>query len=215
MSSSESTDMKVVTDSPGKGLEEPTLKTKRWILPTAAVGLLLLGLGIGLAIGLPLAFKNKREAQQAVQLSAGNGVLNLKGTTRTYYLAADPITWDYAPAGKNLCNGKPFDEEAQLYTTKGIGSKYKKAVYRQYKDDSFKVITQPAAAPPPPRAARTHAHAPSAEARRGGCYPVPLCVSCSQHANLPTASVGGRFQQAAPLAAGAQMQPRMCLLMSH
>jgi hypothetical protein len=150
MSSNESTDMKVATDSPRKGLEEPTLQTKRWILPTAAVGLLLLGLGIGLAIGLPLAFKNKREAQQAVQLSAGNGngVLNLKGTTRTYYLAADPIDWDYAPAGKNLCNGKPFDEEAQLYTKKGIGSKYTKAVYRQYKDDSFKVRPQPAQHPP-------------------------------------------------------------------
>jgi hephaestin len=153
MSSSESTDMKVVNDSPRKGLEEPTLQTKRWILPTAAVGLLLLGLGIGLAIGLPLAFKNKRQAQQAVQLSAGDGVLNLQGTTRTYYLAADPITWDYAPAGKNLCNGKPFDEEAQLYTSKGIGSKYKKAVYRQYKDDSFKVRQpQPAGAHPPQRA---------------------------------------------------------------
>lgn len=138
MSDQSSADMKAVLDSPtAKGLEEPTTR-KRWFLPVAGVGLLLLGLGIGLAIGLPIAFKNKSQ-QQAVELSAGAGLANLKGTTRTYYLAADPIDWDYAPAGKNLCNGQPFDEDQQLYTKKGIGSKYKKAVYRQYKDDSFKV----------------------------------------------------------------------------
>lgn len=153
--SGNSTDMAVSSDSPKgplKGLEEPASSrpTKKWVLPAAAAGLLLLGLGIGLAIGLPLAFSNnnKRRAE-AVELSAGyGGMENLKGTTRTYYLAADPIDWDYAPAGKNLCNGKPFDEDAQLYTSKGIGSKYKKAVYRQYTDDSFKVCENgPARAP--------------------------------------------------------------------
>lgn len=141
--SGNSTDMAVLADSPKgplKGLEEPASSRPRrkWVLPAAAAGLLL-GLGIGLAVGLPLAFSNKRRAE-AVELSAGGGnVENLKGTTRTYYLAADPIDWDYAPAGKNLCNGKPFDDDAQLYTSKGLGSKYKKAVYRQYKDDSFQV----------------------------------------------------------------------------
>jgi hephaestin len=152
--SGNSTDMAVLADSPAKGplkgLEEPTSKPrKKWVLPAAAAGLLLLGLGIGLAIGLPLAFSNKRRAE-AVELSAGGSGAAVKGTTRTYYLAADPIDWDYAPAGKNLCNGQPFDEEAQLYTSKGVGSKYRKAVYRQYKDDSFQVsdtrACQPAAA---------------------------------------------------------------------
>lgn len=119
--------------------EASLLSRRRWVLPVAGVGLLLLGLGIGLAIGLPLALNNKRNKPTAVDLTSEDSVLNLKGTTRTYYLAADPIDWDFAPAGKNLCTGKPFDEEAQLYTKKGIGSKYKKAVYRQYTDESFKV----------------------------------------------------------------------------
>jgi hypothetical protein len=139
-----STDIKVVNDnSPGKGLAEPRLSTRRrthLLLAAGGLGLLLLGLGVGLAIGLPLAMQNKRRAD-ALQLSAGgSGIQALKGTTRTYYLAAEPIDWDYAPAGKNLCTGKAFESEDELkYTKQGIGTKYKKAVYRQYKDDSFKV----------------------------------------------------------------------------
>jgi hypothetical protein len=142
-SDSLSPDMKIVADSPGKSLEEPRLSTRkrtRLLLAAGGLGLLLLGLGIGLAIGLPLAVQNKRRAD-ALLLSAGVGGLQaLRGTTRTYYLAADPISWDYAPAGKNLCTGKPFEGEDELkYTKQGIGTKYKKAVYRQYTDGSFKV----------------------------------------------------------------------------
>jgi hypothetical protein len=30
------------------------------------------------------------------------------GTTRTYYVAADEVVWDYAPTGINLTEGRPF-----------------------------------------------------------------------------------------------------------
>jgi len=135
-----SADMKIITDSPRKGLEAPQRTRSKWLYGAAGVGLLLLGLVVGLAIGLPLAFKN-RGTGESVPLSAGGAgeISNIKGTTRTYYLAADPIDWDYVPTRKNLCTNQPFSEESALYVTKGIGSKYKKAVYRQYKDDSFQV----------------------------------------------------------------------------
>lgn len=128
-----------------KPSEAPTGHTKRNLLLAAGgLGLLLLGLGVGLAIGLPLAFKGRNRGQQsAVELSAGDqndgGAAALRGTTRTYYLAADPINWDYLPAGKNLCSGQDFTDEQALYVSKGAGTKYKKAVYRQYTDDSFQV----------------------------------------------------------------------------
>ncbi len=63
--------------------------------------------------------------------------------TRTYYIAADEVLWDYAPAGMNLITGLPFDEAANVFVAQGpnrIGSKYKKATYREYTDESFSEV---------------------------------------------------------------------------
>ncbi len=65
------------------------------------------------------------------------------GTTRTYYIAADEVTWDYAPAGKNIIAGRPFVGLEEIWTRRGptqIGTKYKKAVYREYTDSTFKTL---------------------------------------------------------------------------
>jgi hephaestin len=62
------------------------------------------------------------------------------GTTRTYYIAADEVTWDYAPSGKDLISGMPFDGAQKIYTERGkyrIGRIYRKAMYREYTDGSF------------------------------------------------------------------------------
>ena len=62
------------------------------------------------------------------------------GKTRTYYIAADEVEWNYAPAGRDEAMGMPFDDISKLYTQPGphrIGSVYKKAVYREYTDASF------------------------------------------------------------------------------
>ena len=59
---------------------------------------------------------------------------------RTYYIAADEVTWDYAPAGRDLITGKPFDARASMWTVPGkhrLGSRYKKALYREYTDATF------------------------------------------------------------------------------
>src|SRR5689334_1229736 len=55
--------------------------------------------------------------------------------TRTYYLAADEVTWDYTPAQHNVITNKPFSAAAGLYTQttdRQIGSVYRKAQYREY-----------------------------------------------------------------------------------
>ncbi len=62
------------------------------------------------------------------------------GRTRTYYIAAEETTWDYAPAGRDLTMGMPFDDEAKVFvarTADRIGSKYKKAIYVEYTDGTF------------------------------------------------------------------------------
>ena len=65
------------------------------------------------------------------------------GKTRTYYIAADEVNWNYAPSGRDEAMGMPFDEISKLYTQPGphrIGSVYKKAVYREYTDASFSTL---------------------------------------------------------------------------
>src|SRR5712692_7855010 len=59
---------------------------------------------------------------------------------RTYYLAADEVEWDYAPGGINKMMGTKFDGYAKTFAERGphrIGTVYRKAVYREYTDETF------------------------------------------------------------------------------
>lgn len=63
-----------------------------------------------------------------------------EGKTRTYYIAAEIVEWDYAPQGKNAITGEPFGEAENVFVKSGdglVGSKYKKALYVEYTDDTF------------------------------------------------------------------------------
>lgn len=65
------------------------------------------------------------------------------GTVRTYYIAADEITWNYAPSGINEVTGKPFDALERPYAVQSkhhIGSVYRKVVYREYTDATFSTL---------------------------------------------------------------------------
>ena len=62
------------------------------------------------------------------------------GHTRVYFIAADEVTWDYAPSGMNQITGKPFEGIQLLFTTQGptqLGRRSKKALYREYTDATF------------------------------------------------------------------------------
>jgi FtsP/CotA-like multicopper oxidase with cupredoxin domain len=64
----------------------------------------------------------------------------LTGKTRTYYIAADEVDWDYAPGGVNKMMGMKFDGYSKVFTERGpdrIGTVYRKAVYREYTDNTF------------------------------------------------------------------------------
>jgi len=68
------------------------------------------------------------------------GAFHSDGTTRTYYISADQVDWNYAPAGMNEITGKPFDDVADTYVKTGpgrIGSTYEKCLYRGYTDGTF------------------------------------------------------------------------------
>ncbi|MDQ1491265.1 MAG: hypothetical protein QOJ23_3779 [Actinomycetota bacterium] len=59
---------------------------------------------------------------------------------RRYYIAADSVRWNYAPAGRNLITGLPFGRDEDTYVQNGpdrIGSTYLKSMYREYTDATF------------------------------------------------------------------------------
>lgn len=65
------------------------------------------------------------------------------GQTRTYFIAADEVIWDYAPSGTNQAEGRPFDEVEKKWMEPGptvIGRKAKKAIYREYTDATFTTL---------------------------------------------------------------------------
>ncbi|KAF7665268.1 hypothetical protein LDENG_00142140 [Lucifuga dentata] len=78
-----------------------------------------------------------------------SGTEGKRGRERVYYVGITEDFWDYAPSGKNLINGKDVvdDEFASIFLTTGphrIGSKYKKAMFRQYTDATYsRLVPQP------------------------------------------------------------------------
>jgi FtsP/CotA-like multicopper oxidase with cupredoxin domain len=64
--------------------------------------------------------------------------------TRTYYVAADTVVWDYAPGGDvNPITGQPYDSVAHIFVgndSTDIGHRYLKALYREYTDSTFTTL---------------------------------------------------------------------------
>ncbi|XP_072302201.1 ferroxidase HEPHL1 [Eucyclogobius newberryi] len=64
---------------------------------------------------------------------------------RVFYVGIVEDYWDYAPSGKNLLNGQDIDsdESATIFLTAApdrIGKVYKKAMYREFTDGTFKQL---------------------------------------------------------------------------
>jgi len=64
--------------------------------------------------------------------------------TRTYYVAADTLVWDYAPGGNvNPITGEPYDSVARVAIGTDsihIGQRYLKSIYREYSDSTFTAL---------------------------------------------------------------------------
>ena len=110
-------------------------------------GLLALQLGAVATFAVASLPAGATPAQAATSASSVNaywssvaGAGSPAGTTRTYYLAADEVVWDYAPAGRNQITGEPFGEIEQTYLKNApnrIGPKNLKCLYRGYTDAGF------------------------------------------------------------------------------
>ena len=62
---------------------------------------------------------------------------------RTYYVAADAVDWNYAPLGYNAISGQAFGDQENVFVKNGpdrIGSTYRKSIYREYTDASFRTL---------------------------------------------------------------------------
>lgn len=62
---------------------------------------------------------------------------------RLYYIAAEPVVWDYAPSyPKNAMTGQPFTAAEKIFVEGDrrtrVGRKYLKARYVEYQDEAFK-----------------------------------------------------------------------------
>nr|XP_036872957.1 hephaestin isoform X2 [Manis javanica] len=72
------------------------------------------------------------------------------GATRVYYLGIWDVQWNYAPKGRNVITNQPLDNDtvASSFLKSGrnrIGSSYKKTIYKEYRDGSYKdEMAQPA-----------------------------------------------------------------------
>lgn len=81
-------------------------------------------------------------------LSVVDSGMAAAGKTRHYYIAADEVDWDYAPMGYDNITGRPFGEAASVFVQKGpdrIGKVYRKSIYREYTDATFKTLKPVAA----------------------------------------------------------------------
>ncbi len=77
-----------------------------------------------------------------VLLSLGSAAFaqGQQGVTRTYYIAADEIDWNYMPSGRDMMMGMGASRYGAFFAQHKagyIGSVYRKAVYREYTDATF------------------------------------------------------------------------------
>ena len=62
--------------------------------------------------------------------------------TRTYFVAADEVTWDYLPGGRDEIAGRPYIDTAFFSGAKPrpVSTKYRKVLYREYSDSGFQSL---------------------------------------------------------------------------
>ncbi len=100
--------------------------------PLATVAGVFCLVGAGVFVVAQSAFSSPGAVQ-----SAATGTT---GKTRTYYIAADEVPWNFVPSGKNLITGRSLGPPEDTWTRRGpdrVGHVYLKALYREYTDATF------------------------------------------------------------------------------
>jgi hephaestin len=93
------------------------------------------------AVGL-LACLDREPTGPRLEPEVQEANLPAKPMTRTYYIAADVVLWDYAPGTRDRISGLLFGEHphAGTFVLSGedrIGSAYYKVLYQEYTDATF------------------------------------------------------------------------------
>ena len=88
-------------------------------------------------------------AQSSAMAPAIGAPTGSTGQTRTYYIAADEVTWDYVPGGMDVIADKPFKAVGLFMSSPAPGAKpvekpvptsYLKTLYREYTDNTFRTL---------------------------------------------------------------------------
>jgi len=64
------------------------------------------------------------------------------GRIRTYFIAADNVTWDYVPGARDEIAGTPYTDTAFFGNAKPrpVSTAYRKVLYREYTDSTFRTL---------------------------------------------------------------------------
>ncbi|HEY3746211.1 MAG TPA: multicopper oxidase domain-containing protein [Gemmatimonadaceae bacterium] len=64
------------------------------------------------------------------------------GRTRTYFIAADTVTWDYVPGARDEIAGTTYADTAFFGNAKPrpVSTAYRKILYREYTDSTFRTL---------------------------------------------------------------------------
>jgi len=64
------------------------------------------------------------------------------GRTRTYFIAADTVAWDYVPGARDEIAGTPYADTAFFGNAKPrpVSTTYRKVLYREYTDSTFRSL---------------------------------------------------------------------------
>jgi FtsP/CotA-like multicopper oxidase with cupredoxin domain len=106
-----------------------------------------LGSTLGLLVGVcgTLSVVSAGCSQAPAMTTSGTAQAAGAPAIHTYYIAADEVTWDFAPSNTNGVSGKPFGDEERPWVGQGphkIGKVFKKALYREYTDATFTQFKQ-------------------------------------------------------------------------
>ena len=74
---------------------------------------------------------------------APSGQGSARPMTRTYYVAAEEVEWDFTPSGRNLISNADWDDVQRPFVTAGdmhVGHLARKAIYREYTDSTFSTL---------------------------------------------------------------------------
>ncbi|HMA43742.1 MAG TPA: multicopper oxidase domain-containing protein [Gemmatimonadales bacterium] len=87
--------------------------------------------------GLPVRPEQPPPEGIAVPTPAGS-----TGRTRTYYIAADEVNWDYVTGGRDGILNRPYAESAFVKNgpPRVVSTVYKKVLFREYTDSSFRTL---------------------------------------------------------------------------